>query len=136
VIGYRESFIDENDESLYLIMEYAYLYKFETDIYYQKPSIFNLKILLDDTDIYLSILYERNKYDKKNVKPKMNFYLILNKINNNNEIIDSFSIFSTKEINVNKILNKGNYHIWIYFPQENIINNRDKSPLKIVNNKK
>ena len=136
MIGYRESFIDENDETLCIIMEYTYLYKFETDIYYQKPSIFNLKILLDDTDIYLSILYERNKYDKKNVKPKMNFYLILNKINNNNEIIDSFSIFSTKEINVNKILNKGNYHIWIYFPQENIINNRDKSPLKIVNNKK
>ena len=113
-----------------------YIYKFEKDIYYQKPSIFNLKILEDDTDIYLSILYERNKYDKNNEMPKMNFYLILNKINNNNEIIDSFSIYNTKEINVNKILNKGNYHLWIYFSQENIINIRDKSSLKIVNNKK
>ena len=55
------------------------IYKFEKDIYYEKPFIFNLKILEDETDIYLSILYGRNKYDKKNEQQKVNFYLILNK---------------------------------------------------------
>ena len=111
------------------------IYKFEKDIYYEKPFIFNLKILEDETDIYLSILYERNKYDKKNEQQRVNFYLILNKINNN-EVIDSFSLYDTKEINVNKILNKGYYHLWIYIPQEYKVNNRDKSSLKIVYNKK
>ena len=111
------------------------IYKFEKDIYYEKPFIFNLKILEDETDIYLSILYERNKYDKKNEQQRVNFYLILNKINNN-EVIDSFSLYETKEINVNKILNKGYYHLWIYIPQEYKVNNRDKSSLKIVYNKK
>ena len=90
-----------------------YIYKFEKEIYYQKPFIFDIKILEDETDVYLSILYERNKYDKQNEKKKLNFYLILNKINDKNEIEDSYSIHSYEEINFSKMLNKGYYHIWI-----------------------
>ena len=83
----------------------------------------------------MSILYERNKYDRNQEQKEVNFYLILNKINNN-EIVDSFSVYSRKEININKILNKGNYNIWIYIPQEYNRNNFFKSSFKIVFNKK
>ena len=110
-----------------------FIYKFDKDIYNSKPCIFNLKILEDDTDVYLSILYERNKYDKKNESKDINCYLILNKINNNNIIEENYSLFSTKEIYMNKILKKGNYHIWLYFREENDENN--KFSFKIVYNK-
>jgi hypothetical protein len=64
----------------------------------------------------------------------MNFFLIINELNNNNEVIYSYSINSTKEINTNKLFSKGNYHIWIYLPQpqQELI---DKSSFKIVFNK-
>jgi len=110
-----------------------YIYKLCEDLYYLKPFIFDLKVFEDNTDIYLSILYERNKYDKKNEVKKINCYLILNKINANNNIENTFSIFNTDEININKILGKGNYHIWVYIFQEN--KNRDKFSFKIVFNK-
>ena len=42
-----------------------YIYKFLDDGYYLNPFIYNLKILEDNTDVYLSVLYDRNKYDKK-----------------------------------------------------------------------
>ena len=109
-----------------------YIYKFEKEIFYQKPFIFDMKILEDETDINLSILYERNKYDRKNEKKNLNFYFMLNKINNNKEVENSFSIYSKDEINVKKLLNKGYYHIWMYLPQNDII---DKSSFKIVFNK-
>ena len=110
-----------------------YIYKFNEDIYYSKPFIFNLKVLEDNTDFLFSILYERNKYDKKNVTKKINCYFILNKINANNDIENTFSIFSRDEININKILQKGNYHIWIYIPNQN--KDGDKFSFKIVFNK-
>ena len=111
-----------------------YIYKFENENYYMKPFIFNLKILEDDTDVYLSILYERNKYDKKNKTRKINCYLILNKVNGNNIIDETFSLFSIEEINISKILKKGNYHIWIYIPRQDN-NDYDKFSFKIVFNK-
>ena len=45
-----------------------YLYKLNDIIFYNVPFIFNLKVLEDETDVYLSILYERNKYDRKNIE--------------------------------------------------------------------
>ena len=110
-----------------------YIYKFENKIYYQKPFIFDLKIMENETDIYLSVLYERNKYDRKNEQKKINFYLILNKINDKNEIEDSYSLHTYEEINIKKILNKGYYHIWLYLPKNTDI--QDKSSFKIVFNK-
>ena len=110
-----------------------YIYKFLKEAYYLNPLIFNLKILEDDTDIYMSILYDRNKYDKKNETKEINCYFILNKINDNNNIEETFSIFSKEEININKILKKGNYHIWLYIPKEN--NDKDEFSFKIVFNK-
>ena len=69
--------------SLFKILTDAkiFIYKFNKDIYYQKPFIFNLKVLNNETNIYLSILYERNKYDRNQEQKEVNFYLILNKIN-------------------------------------------------------
>jgi len=108
-----------------------YIYKFDKEIYYQKPFLFNLKILENETDVFLSIFYERNKYDKKNEEKRMNFYLILNEVNDSNEVIESYSKSDIKEIYINKLLNKGNYHIWIYTPN----NIEDKSSFKIAFNK-
>lgn len=109
-----------------------YIYKFEKEIYYQKPFIFDLKILENETDVYLSILFERNKYDRRNEKKKLNFYFMLNKINDKNEIENSYSLFSREEINIKKMLTKGYYHIWFYLPHKYFT---DKCSFKIVFNK-
>ena len=114
---------------------YIIIYKFDEDIYYKEPMVFNLIVKNDNTQIAISILLKRNLYTLES--NDMFCYLIVNKYNENNKIIESFSIYNYYEdINKNFIMNKGNYIIYAYIPEKyNYSEYELNASLKIVYNK-
>ena len=112
------------------------IYKFDDDIYYEAPMIFNLIVKNDNTKFDISILLERNLYTLQDYT--MFCYLIVNRYNDNNKIIESFSTYSYYEdINKMFLLDKGNYIIYVYIPEKYSYNRNEalNGSLKIVYNK-
>ena len=94
-------------------------------MYYKAPMIFNLIVKNDNTKFDISILLKRNLYTLQYYI--MFSYLILNKYNDKNKIIESFSIYNYYEdINKMFLLGKGNYIIYIYIPEKYNYNKNEK----------
>jgi len=112
------------------------IYYFDDDIYYLNPMIFNMIVTEDNTLCSISVHGKQNL--NKLLNDKIYKYLIINKYDQNNNIIETYSKYDYyDDIGINLELNKGNYIIWVYIPKKF---NKDisymRGSLKIVNNKK
>ena len=112
------------------------IYYFDDDIYYLNPMIFNMIVTEDNTLSSISVHAKQNL--NKLLNDKKYKYLIINRYDQNNNIIETYSKYDYyDDIGINLELNKGNYIIWVYIPKKfnkDISNMRGS--LKIVNNKK
>lgn len=112
------------------------IYKFEDEIFYKKPLIFNLIVENDETEINFSIHLKRNVYE---VKQYLSYcYLIINKYDENKKIIEAFSLYEyTRDINKSFTFNKGKYALFVYMPEKYHYNKNEKmiNTLKIIHNK-
>ena len=112
------------------------IYKFNDSDYYKRPMIFNLIVENDMTEIVISIHFTNNLYQPE--IPIRFGYLLINKYDENNKIIESYSVHSSYEdLNKNLFLNKGKYVIYVYIPEKYNYNKNVKlrASLKIVYNK-
>ena len=93
-------------------------YSLSNDKHFELPLIYKLKI-----DKKTNIWFNINIHNTKSIinndeNNKIIKFLVINQVNDEGKVINSFSSVEENDIQVNYDLEKGNYLIWLYIPKK------------------